>query len=273
MAARTQARSSGGKAASGRSGGGRRAMGRSVVAEPVGVLGYGDLATSLILVAPLFLAYQVAVAFSRSINGVDFVTRWILVAVGHDHTRYLLVQLVLAALFVAFIVWARRQRAVARETAVPMMLESAIYALTLGSVIVLLMQELFGLGGADPQISSVAHELALALSDTGEAVVVALGAGVHEELVFRLGLMAGTAALLLRLGVSRRIAVIAALAGSSLVFSLAHHAGVHGEPFHLDVFTYRTLAGVVFGLVFYYRSLAHAVYTHFFYDLYVLALK
>lgn len=255
-------------------------MHRSVARDPVGPLGHGDVAASLILIAPLFLAYQVAVAFSRSVNGVDFVTRWILAGVDHDHTHYLLALLVLAVAFIVIVACVHRQRAAARDIAVPMMLESAIYALTLGSVIVLLMQELFGLGGAGQQLSGVFGDLSstlsstrMSLGETGESVVVALGAGVHEELVFRLGLMAGSAALLGWAGVRRRIAVIAALVGSSLIFSLAHHIGVHGEPFHLDVFTYRTLAGVVFGLVFYYRSLAHAVYTHFFYDLYVLALK
>lgn len=251
-------------------------MRKAVSRQPVGALGHGDLATSLILIAPLFLAYEIAVAFSRSVNGVDFVTRWVLAAVDHDSTHYLVTQLILVALFIVIVACAHRQRAAAREAAVPMMLESAIYALTLGSVIVLLMQELFGLAGAGEQLSGVAGALSstsLSLGDTGEAVVIALGAGVHEELVFRLGLMAGTTALLHRAGVRRRLAVIAALIGSSLIFSLAHHVGAHGEPFHIDVFTYRTLAGVVFGLVFYHRSLAHAVYTHFFYDLYVLALK
>ena len=53
----------------------------------------------------------------------------------------------------------------------------------------------------------------------------------------------------------------------------AHHVGPYGDPFARGVFTYRALAGVVFGLVFYYRSLAHAVYTHFLYDFYVLVVR
>ncbi|HWN70687.1 MAG TPA: CPBP family glutamic-type intramembrane protease, partial [Haliangium sp.] len=106
----------------------------------------------------------------------------------------------------------------------------------------------------------------------GEAVVISLGAGVHEELVFRLGLMAGGAALLAWSGMRHGVAMCLALLGSALVFSLAHHIGPHGDPFQAGVFVYRALAGVIFGLIFYFRSLAHAVYTHFLYDLYVLAL-
>ena len=33
------------------------------------------------------------------------------------------------------------------------------------------------------------------------------------------------------------------------------------------------LAGVAFGLIFYFRSLAHAVYAHFLYDVYVMVLR
>ncbi|MCG8419132.1 MAG: CPBP family intramembrane metalloprotease [Proteobacteria bacterium] len=228
------------------------------------VLGHGDLATSLILVFPLFLAYQIGAVFSNSLNGVDFVTRVVFAAVDHDRTKYLLVQLGLAVVFLIVVACAHRQRVLSREQALPVVLESAIYALTLGSFIVLVMQELFGFAVSGQQ---------LILGDTGEAIVVALGAGVHEELVFRLGLMAGGAALLCRAGLDHRAAMISALIVSALIFSFAHHIGPHGEALRLDIFTYRALAGVVFGLVFYYRSLAHAVYTHFLYDLYVLAIR
>lgn len=231
--------------------------------EPIGVLGRGDLYTSLILIFPLFLAYEIGVVFSSSINGVDFVTRSVFAAVGHDRGDYLLVQLVLVAGYLALVAHARRRGALSPDVIVPMLLESAIYALTLGSFIVLIMQDLLGL----------ATSAELALGQAGEALIVALGAGVHEELVFRLGLMAGAAAVLGHTGMYHRWAVPLALIGSALVFSLAHHLGPHGEAFLIDVFIYRTLAGVAFGLIFYYHSLAHAVYTHFLYDVYVLMLR
>ena len=243
----------------------RRGRAGSVTsARPASALGNGDLPTSLILVFPLFLAYEVGAVFCDSVNGVDFITRWLLGWVAYDRGQYLLVQLALAVGFMAVVALAHRRRAMSREAALPVILESAIYALTLGSFIVLVMQELFGFSLARP---------GLFLGDTGEAVVVALGAGVHEELVFRLGLMAGGAAALMRLGVSHRAAMIAGLAVSAILFSLAHHVGPHGEAFAIDVSTYRALAGVVFGLIFYYRSLAHAVYSHFLYDLYVLVIQ
>ncbi|MEM9488005.1 MAG: CPBP family intramembrane glutamic endopeptidase [Myxococcota bacterium] len=242
----------------------RRSSLRANFAQP-SALGHGDLATSLILIFPLFLAYEIGAVFSRSVNGVDFVTRLVLAAVSYDRGHYLLVQLALAVIFFAVVACAHRQREQSRASALPLIMESSIYALTLGSVIVLVMQELLGfaVGGGERLI----------LGETGEALVIALGAGVHEELVFRLGLMAGTTALLCHTGMRHHIAMIVALATSAVLFSLAHHLGPYGEPFRVDVFTYRALAGVAFGLVFYYRSLAHAVYTHFLYDVYVLVIR
>jgi hypothetical protein len=233
--------------------------------ERTSVLGHGDLYSSLILIFPLFLAYEIGVVFSSSINGVDFVTRSVFAAVGHDRGDYLLVQLVLVAGYLALVAHARRRGALPGQVIVPMVLESAIYALTLGSFIILIMQDLLGL--------AVSSSPTLALGEAGEALIIALGAGVHEELVFRLGLMAGVAALLGHTGMVHRCAMPAALIGSALLFSLAHHLGPHGEAFLAQVFVYRTLAGVAFGLIFYYHSLAHAVYTHFFYDVYVLMLR
>ncbi|HEY0250393.1 MAG TPA: hypothetical protein VGC41_02660, partial [Kofleriaceae bacterium] len=55
----------------------------------------------------------------------------------------------------------------------PVVLESFIYALTLGAAITLFLSKVLG------------------MAIGGATLVSALGAGVHEELVFRLGLLAG----------------------------------------------------------------------------------
>jgi membrane protease YdiL (CAAX protease family) len=137
------------------------------------------------------------------------------------------------------------------EVVGPVVLEAAIYALTLGAVVTLVLHKLLGLG-------------------IGSAdVVSALGAGVHEELVFRLCILAGLASLLERN--QQRFALLIALVVSSLAFAAAHHIGAHGEAFTMHAFAFRALAGAAFGAIFWYRSLAHAVYAHVLYDLVVAA--
>lgn len=240
----------------------KRPVSRAAEPPPPSPFGRGDLPTSLLLIFPLFLAYEIGVLFSPTVNGVDFVTRWVFALVDHDRERYLAVHLALAAGFLGLLVWARRRGDLGLRAAVPPLLfESAIYALTLGTVILFLMDRVLGLA------------LDATLGPRSQEIVMSLGAGVHEELVFRLGLMGGGVAALLLLRASRGTAVLVALLASSLLFSAAHHAGPLGEPWATQVFVYRALAGVAFGLLFYYRSLAHAVYTHFLYDVYVLVIQ
>ncbi len=210
--------------------------------------GHGDLEASIVLVFPLLLAYELGVLFTGRVNGVDVVTRVLYAAVGSRAT-YLLVHALIAALFLLWIRRARRWGTLSLDIALPVILEAAIYALTLGAVVTLVLRHVLGLGV------------------DGSSVVGALGAGVHEELVFRLGILCGLVHVLR----DQRGGLAVALAASSLAFAAAHHLGAHGEPWSAHAFAFRTLAGAVFGAIFWFRSLAHAVYAHVFYDLVVTA--
>lgn len=210
--------------------------------------GHGDLEASLVLIFPVLLAYEVGVLFAGNVSGADVVTRALYVTLG-SKALYLLVHAAIALLFLLWIRRGNRWGTLRMEVALPVVLEAAIYAFTLGAAISLVLSHLLGLGlGAGSTIS-------------------ALGAGVHEELVFRLGLLGGCVSLLRQ----RRGAFPIALVISSLLFAGAHHLGVHGEPFTAHAFAFRALAGAAFGAIFWYRSLAHAVYAHVLYDLVVAA--
>lgn len=242
-------------------------------------LGRGDLGASLVFIFPMFLAYEVGAIFTSTVNGADFVTRAMHAAVGGDPTLYLLAHLVLALAFIALVLVLRRRRDLQISDALPVAIESAIYALTIGTLIIFVMKQLLGLmitpetliEGIDSAVDSWVTDASI--GSTGESVIAALGAGVHEELVFRLGAFAGGAALLARLGVRLPVALIIAALVSSAGFSIAHHVGELGEAFDPHVFTYRMFAGLLFAAIFYWRSLAHAVYAHALYDIYVMAVQ
>lgn len=221
---------------------------RAPAAKPV-TFGHGDVGASLVLIFPLLLAYEIGVLFGGRVNGADVVTRALYGAVG-GRAAYLLLHVVVA---IVFLLWLRRDRrwaTLSLDVAAPVILEAAVYALTLGAVGSLIVDKLLGLG-------------------FGGSIVSALGAGVHEELVFRLGLMAGIVALLARSGLERRPSVVVALLISCVVFAAAHHLGDHGEAWTAHAFAYRCVAGCAFGLIFWFRSLAHAVYAHVLYDVLV----
>jgi hypothetical protein len=232
-------------------------------------VGHGDLGQSLLYVFPLFLLYGVGLLFTPTVNGVDFVSRLLFAAVGHDRDSYLLAHLVLAVGFLGLVLYLRRTSSFRLRAALPMVLEAAIYALTLGSLILLVMDRLLA-----PVLALAPLEVPVFdLPELGRDIVLAAGAGVHEELIFRLGMLSGGAFVLERLGLRRGAAVLLAAAVSSLLFSAAHHIGPLGDPFRRDVFVYRALAGAAFAAIYWFRSLGHAVYAHFLYDVYVLVLR
>jgi len=219
-----------------------------------GHTGHGDLGASLVLIFPLLLAYEIGVLFAGRVNGADLVTRVLFTAAG-SRTAYLVLNAIIAGGFLLWIWQTRRLGTLRLALAGPVILEAALYALTLGAFVSLIVDRLLGLGL------------------TAASVISAIGAGVHEELVFRLGLIAGLLALAPpvahRLG--GRIAVAAVIAASSLVFAAAHHVGAHGEPWTIHAFAFRAVAGALFGAIFWFRSLAHAVYAHVLYDILVAA--
>jgi membrane protease YdiL (CAAX protease family) len=223
--------------------------------------GHGDLFASLVLIFPLLLVYEIGVLFSSTINGVDLITRGVYAACGRDRLTYLVVHACAAAGFLVWMHRSRQGRTLSLDVVLPLVLEAAIYALCLGAVVGLVVEDVLGLATG------------LSLGGSGEAVVMSLGAGVHEELVFRLGLFAGGARLLTHAGVAPRTAHVFALATSCLLFAAAHHWGAYGEPWAAGAFAYRTLAGASFAAIFWYRSLAHAVYAHALYDVWVLVVQ
>lgn len=233
-------------------------------AKPLGaVLGHGELGISLIFIFPLFLIYEIGVIFAPHMNGVDFVSRNVYELLGYSRALYLVTHMALGLMFLLLVLWLRRRRSF-QGRFLTMLLESTVFSLTLGSFIWFVMRKLLGI---DPELAWGG------LENAAVGTVLSLGAGVHEELIFRLGFLSGGAALARVAGVSHRLAVTLAFVISSILFSAAHHIGAGGDPWSLQLFIYRSLAGIVFGALYYFRSLAHATYTHALYDVYVLVLR
>jgi hypothetical protein len=229
-----------------------------------------NLLTGLVLVFPLLLLYQLGVvAIYPMINGADFLTRFLFQNVGLTRSSYLGYTVLVALIFVGLVAVLRRRQHVNVGALVPILLESGIYALTMGSLIVFVMTRVFGI---NPHLATGAGGLGQA--GLVGRVVMSLGAGFWEETTFRLGLLTGVAAICERvIGMRRFFALGLALAVSSFLFSAAHHIPPYGDPLALGVFTFRFLAGVFFGLLFWFRGFAVAAYTHALYDIYVLILK
>ena len=107
----------------------------------------------------------------------------------------------------------------------------------------------------------------------GDGLVVRLigfcGAGLYEEVLFRLLLLPVLVWTCERLGMPALSAAAWGLLGSSLLFSLAHYVGPLGDTFALYSFTFRFLAGVFFAVLFLARGFGIVAGSHALYDVMV----
>ena len=104
-----------------------------------------------------------------------------------------------------------------------------------------------------------------------QQVVLAIGAGIYEEFVFRVILITGFAYLLglifQWISIGKNIGSIILAAA---LFSAFHFVGPYGEDPSNYLFLIRFLAGVFLGVVYIFRGFGIAAYTHTIYDLFVL---
>ena len=104
-------------------------------------------------------------------------------------------------------------------------------------------------------------------------LMLALGAGLFEELLFRV-LIVGALAAAGRtlLGMSRGAAGVVAVVIGAIVFSAFHYVGPFGDPFTLQSFLFRALSGVAFSALYLLRGFGITAWTHALYDVIVLLL-
>ena len=223
---------------------------RAAAPAATSAFGRGDVAASLVLIFPLLLVYQLAIVVWPSVVATDPVSR-ALFSACHGRSGYLLVQALIAAGFLWWLHATGRARALALAVVAPVALEASLIALVMWLGLPALVHHALGLG-------------------VGSSVASAIGAGVYEELTFRLLLVGGVLKVAEAAGLSRRVAAVLAVTAAALIFALAHHAGAAGESWSRAAFAFRALAGLALGATFWFRSLAHATYAHVIYDLLVL---
>lgn len=103
---------------------------------------------------------------------------------------------------------------------------------------------------------------------------LAVGAGIYEEGVFRLVLITGLATFFHRvMDWQRQFAWGMAIGVAAVLFSFFHYVGSAGEIFTWNSFGYRSVAGIILGLLFTYRGFGITVYTHTVYNLLVLGIQ
>lgn len=225
--------------------------------------------TSLAFILPALVAYEGGVRLlgSRALrNGADLWLRALLDQAGLGH--YFLLPVLTAAVLMAWHHTTRERWHVSLPVLAGMALECAVMGLVLvsiGRLQALAAQNLAGV----PADHAAMRWGALAQWSAAVRLVGFLGAGIYEELLFRLTLLPLVIGLCGWLRCSEAARLAGAIVITSLVFSGAHYLGPLGERFDTYSFVFRSVAGGFFGMLFVHRGFGIAAGTHALYDIFV----
>jgi hypothetical protein len=223
--------------------------------------------SSLMFVLPLLIVYEGGVLLlapqSSSMelrNGADAWVRTQLVAAGVNFAWTL--PLLLVAFLCGATAWEWKNRPKKQFTAMfGMILESLIFAVGLWALSRNFLPLL-------DRVGVPTHSIGFQPVATGQ-VVRYIGAGIYEEVLFRLAIFGVLSLLLQVILIPKYVAIpVAALAGA-LAFSAAHHLGTNGEAVTTPVFLFRAVAGLLFTALYAGRGLGIAVGTHAGYNILV----
>ena len=150
-----------------------------------------------------------------------------------------------------------------------------IIGVVLGMIIESLIWAL-GLWALSRNFGVILEGIGVTLDVTGDKpyaatlqVLTYMGAGIYEEVIFRMVIFGGLAFLLRMAFLPGFIAVPIAMVASALLFAAAHHLGPYGEKLDPYVFLFRATAGMYFSLLYHFRGFGVAVGAHAGYDVLV----
>ena len=226
---------------------------------------------SLLFALPLLVLYETLAAALDPAgvqvrNGADVLLRGLVTAVAGSRGG-----VVFGVLLIGGSLWLvgrdlQRRRDLRPAVFGGMLAESVVLALAFGLVVSVVTAQLLGSFGA----------LALNLGGTLDwwtQLMVSLGAGLYEELLFRVLLAGGLAwAGRTAFGWRPTVAGLVAVLVSALVFSAFHYVGPYGDRLELTSFAFRAVAGVFFSALYVTRGFGITAWTHALYDVFLLVL-
>ena len=121
-----------------------------------------------------------------------------------------------------------------------------------------------------PGIALQSGESAVQLSYI-QKLTLSLGAGLYEELFFRVLLVS----LLIWIfnkwfGTKSWASYASAILLSAILFSAAHYSGNMGDPFTMSSFLFRFIFGVILNGIYVWRGFGVTAWTHALYDIIVI---
>lgn len=225
-----------------------------------------NLLYSFLLSLPLFLIYELLILISQpyadqSVRiSVDLWFKSVLSFFGSDT---LSISLLIVMLLGFFILYRERAQlnALRFRFFLFMLIESALYAVVVAAITGTIISLIFNAAFQSP-VQSLSYLQKLALS---------LGAGLYEELFFRVILVTALIWLFKKIFNNKQWAAsTAAVLLSALLFSAVHYVGDFGDLFTLNSFAFRFLFGLILNGIYVWRGFGVAAWTHAIYDVIVI---
>jgi hypothetical protein len=215
---------------------------------------------SFIITLPIFLIYELGIFWMRNIefnyiqNGADVLIEQIILKLGFD---VIYVSSIIFLFILLIIIYYQKRHfnslSISRSYLGVMFLESMVYA----SILFFLMGNLYLMD--------------VSTNDIYCNIILSLGAGIYEELIFRvlsIYISYQSIKFLFRLG--KFSANFYAVILSAILFSLFHFIGA--ESFNQEAFAIRFIAGIFLASLYVQRGFGITAITHSFYDIFVIFL-
>ena len=217
---------------------------------------------SAVAALPLLVIYEILIVLSQSRywgirNAADVWIRTFLMAfdLQAQHLTFVLIGISLALIPIAKS-RARGIKLKANYFAL-MFAECLAFSMVLGVVLQSILR-LGGLSSGGPG-SGLMQNLALSV-----------GAGLFEEIIFRVILLNLLFLILSPLLKKKVGAAVVSVLLASFLFSLSHYVGTMADTWQLYSFMFRWAAGLLFTVLYFVRGFAITAYTHALYDIWVL---
>lgn len=228
--------------------------------------GTNNLLYSFLVSLPLFILYEILILISQPSGdaivriSVDVWVKSLFSSLGVNAISF---SLLIIAVVGLFILYKEKERLKTLKFAYfPMLLlEATIYAIVVAFISQSLVSFVLNMAASDP-ISTLTTTQKLALS---------LGAGLYEELFFRVILVTVFILIFTKVFGKKWAAVTAAVVLSALLFSAVHYIGSMGDAFTMGSFLYRFLFGLILNGIYVWRGFGVAAWTHAIYDIMVIA--
>ena len=190
-----------------------------------------------------------------------------------DRLAWLVTPIVVIVILAALQIASRRQWKVLWKDFLPMTGECILLAIPLIVFGLILNRPALGqYVSCSSTVSGGTHPL---LVD----ITTAIGAGIYEELVFRLVLICFLMIFFETiLGLNHKNSIVVSIIISAVLFSIHHHVVflngqiIQAEIFTLPKFIFRMLAGIYFAVIFATRGFGVTAGTHVFYDIIVMTI-